>query len=147
MKRIPLRSKDLSKLVENYKFEVSKKDFVEIIDDKIIIINKISSFFYYEDKVVPTLKLLKSHSLLKSVIIDIGAVKFIVNGADLMRPGIKEINQEIKKGDFVSIQDENNKISIAVGIALFDAEEMSKMTSGKAIKIIHYIGDELWEVN
>lgn len=145
MKRVPLRSKDLNKLVEN--FEISKKDFVELIDDKIIMINKVPSFFYYEKKLVPTLKLLQSQPLLKSITIDMGAIKFIANGADLMRPGVKDINKEIKKGDFVSVIDENNKKPIAVGIALYDAEDMLKMTSGKVTQTIHYLSDEIWKLS
>ena len=33
-----------------------------------------------------------------------------------------------------------------VGIALVDGEEMMEMTKGKAISTIHWIGDELWNV-
>jgi predicted RNA-binding protein (TIGR00451 family) len=70
-------------------------------------------------------------------------VKFVSNGADIMRPGIVDIG-EFKLGDFVSIVDENNKKPIAVGEALFDSVSMKGMDSGKVVKMVHYVGDKIW---
>ena len=75
-----------------------------------------------------------------------GAVRFVVNGADVMRPGIVEIEDGISKDDLVSVIDKNNRKPLAVGIALFSAEEMKAMSTGKVIKNIHYVGDELWKM-
>ena len=75
-----------------------------------------------------------------------GAVKFIVNGADIMRPGIVEIEAGILKDELVSIIDKNNQKTLAVGIALFSSAEMKGMSLGKVIKNIHYVGDELWKM-
>jgi PUA domain protein len=74
-----------------------------------------------------------------------GAVKFIINGADIMRPGIKELDQTITKDDFVAIIDINNKKPIAIGLALYSSSKIQTMTTGKVIKNIHYVGDELWK--
>ena len=48
MKRTQLRSKDLNKKLEAYNLEISKKDQVELVEDKykIILINKKPAFFY-----------------------------------------------------------------------------------------------------
>ena len=148
MKRTQLRSKDVSKELEVFKVNISKKDQVELIEDqyKIILINKKSSFFYYQGKPVPTLKFLQENNILKKITVDMGAVKFVVNGADVMRPGIVEIEEGITKDEFVAVIDKNNQKPLAVGIALFDGNEMQKMTSGKVIKNIHYVGDELWRM-
>lgn len=148
MKRTPLRSKDANKELERYNITISKKDPVELIEDKfkIILINKKPSFFYFDNQVVPTLKFLQENNLLKKITIDMGAVKFIVNGADVMRPGIVEIETGILKDELVSIIDKNNKKTLAIGIALFSSEEMKSMSSGKVIKNIHYVGDELWRM-
>ncbi len=72
-----------------------------------------------------------------------GAVKFVVNGADIMRPGIVEI-ADVNEGEYVVIVDENNRKALAVGIALYSGEEMKQKDGGKVIKNIHYVGDELW---
>ncbi len=148
MKRTQLKSKEVSKELEQYTISISKKDQVELVEDqyKIILINKKPAFFYYHEKAVPTLKLLQENNVLKKITVDMGAVKFVVNGADIMRPGIVEIEEEITKDDFVVVIDKNNHKPLAVGIALFDSEEMQKMTSGKVIKNIHYVGDELWKM-
>lgn len=148
MKRTPLRSKEMNKELEQYKIALSKKDQVELIEDnyKIIFINKKPSFFYFGEKLVPTLKLLQENNFLKKITIDMGAVKFIVNGADIMRPGIVEIEPCIVKDEIISVIDKNNKKTLAIGIALFSSDEMKNMSSGKVIKNIHYVGDELWRM-
>ena len=148
MKRTQLRSKDISKELEHFKIEISKKDQVELVEDehKIILLNKKPAFFYHQEKLVPTLKFLQENNCLKKITVDMGAVKFVVNGADIMRPGIVEIEEGISKEDFVAVIDKNNKKPLAVGIALYSSEEMKKMASGKVIKNIHYVGDELWKM-
>jgi len=143
MKKIRLKSKEASRELG---IELSKKDKVELWEDerKIVIINDIPSFFYYENKAVPTLKYLQGNDLLKKVAVDMGAVKFVVNGADIMRPGIVEIEEGIGENEFIVVVDVNNKKPLAVGVALFSASEMQAKDSGKVIKNIHYVGDELW---
>ena len=95
---------------------------------------------------MPTLKLLQTYlGLLKKIVVDMGAVKFMISGADVMRPGIKEIAAGINKDDFVVIMDVNNHKPLAVGIAQLSGTEMQAATSGKVIKNIHYVGDELWK--
>ncbi|MBS3166467.1 DUF1947 domain-containing protein [Candidatus Woesearchaeota archaeon] len=154
MKHLTISPKDFAKEVQQYgyKIEITKKDLVEVIEkdvedknSKIVLINKQPVFFYYQQKLIPTLKYLQTNQLLKSITIDMGAIKFIVNGADIMRPGIVEIEEGINKEDLVVIIDKNNKKPLAVGIALFNSNEMETITSGKAIKNIHYVGDELWK--
>ena len=149
MKRTQLRSKDLNKDLEAYKVEISKKDQAELVEDKykIILVNKKPAFFYYDnDKLVPTLKYLQENDILKKITVDMGAVKFVVNGADIMRPGIVDIEAGIAKDEFIVVIDKNNHKPLAVGIALFGSEEMKGMASGKVIKNIHYVGDELWRM-
>jgi predicted RNA-binding protein (TIGR00451 family) len=74
-----------------------------------------------------------------------GAIKFIVNGADVMSPGIVDADASIREGDIVWVRDVKNKKPIAVGIALKPGAEMPK-TQGKAVKTLHYVGDEIWNI-
>lgn len=74
-----------------------------------------------------------------------GAVKYVISGADIMRPGVVEIESEIMSGDFVLIIDVNNKKPLAVGVALFGSAEMREMKTGKVVKNIHYVGDDVWK--
>jgi len=151
MKRTSLRSKELNKELESlgYQIEVSKKDLVEMLDEenfKLILVNKQPWFFYSGEKLVPTLKLLQTKpELLKQIVVDMGAVKFMVSGADVMRPGIKEISETLEKEEFVLIVDQLHHKPLAVGIAQLSGAEMLAATSGKVIKNIHYVGDEIWK--
>ncbi len=147
MKQIPLKAKEINKLVSG--IELNKKDSVVLMEDenkKIITVNKEPYLFYYEDKLIPTLKLLQTKDLLKKITVDMGAIKFVVNGADVMRPGITKIDPSIEKNEAIVIVDENNQKPLAIGIALLNAEEMEKATSGKVIKNIHYVGDDIWKL-
>ena len=76
--------------------------------------------------------------------VDMGAVKFVTNGADVMAPGIVDADLDIEDGNSVWICDQQHRKPLAVGSALMNGEDMKNKSSGKAVKIIHYIGDELW---
>lgn len=145
MKRTQISHKDIEHQLGQYKIEISKKDHFELLDDKIVLINHIPTYFLHGGKYIPTLKYLLEHPILKKVTVDMGAVKFVVGGADIMRPGITQIESEIQKDEAVMIIDVNNKKPLAVGIALFSAAEMQSMKTGKVIKNIHYIGDDVWK--
>lgn len=151
MKKKRLRKSDIRELNEKlarYNYQADKKDDVEIVEDedtKIICINSKPMFFYHEDKIIPTLKFLLENQAMKKVVVDMGAVKFVVSGADIMRPGIVEIDESIEKGEPIAVVDVNNQKPLAVGIALYNSEDMRQLDSGKAVKSIHYIGDKIWD--
>lgn len=79
------------------------------------------------------------------VVVDAGATRFVVNGADVMRPGIVQADPDIEIGDLVIIIEEVHKKALAIGRALVSGGEMLG-DSGKAIKSLHYVGDAVWEV-
>lgn len=124
-----------------------KKANVELVKDEfeIVTLDNEPCFFYLEGNIIPTLKLLLKNNFMKKVTIDMGAVKFIASGADLMRPGITEIEEGIKEGDFISVIDIEHKKPIAIGQAMMNSEKMRATESGKVIKNVHYVGDKLWK--
>jgi PUA-domain protein len=146
VKRTQVKSKDINEELIYYHLGLNKKDCVEIVENgmKVLLINKQPAFFYYKNKPVPTLHYLQKHPLLKSITVDMGAVKFVVNGADIMRPGITHIAANIRENDFVMIIDENNRKPLAVGVSLLNSEDLQRASSGKHVKNIHYVGDDLW---
>ncbi len=79
------------------------------------------------------------------VVVDAGATRFVVNGADVMRPGIVQADPGIEAGDLVVVVEELHKKALAIGRALVSGDDMSG-ESGKAIKSIHYVGDTLWNI-
>ncbi len=132
---------------KEYNLELSKKERYELFEDKekkIILSDNKPIFFYYENRLIPTLKLILENNFLKKITIDMGAVRFIASGADVMRPGIVEIEENILKDEIVSIIDINNKKPIAIGISIFNSEEIKKLSQGKVIKTIHYVSDKIF---
>jgi PUA domain protein len=83
---------------------------------------------------------------IKWAAVDHGAIPFLLNGADCMGAGIHLTDISIKSGDLMWIKDEEHGKPLAIGIAIVDGEEMIKMKKGKAAETIHWIGDELWEL-
>ncbi len=125
-------------------FKISNLD--ENID--IIFVNDSPSFLKLKNNFIPSLKLLvslKKDEIPRKVVIDMGAVPFISKGADVMRPGIKEVGSQIEKDGPVIIIDEKYGKPIAVGIAMYSSQEISSMKEGKVIKTLHYIGDKIWQ--
>ena len=76
-----------------------------------------------------------------------GAIKFVTNGADVFRPGIREIDPSIAAGDIVVVVDENNHRPLAVMEAKYDAGQMEAMDAGKVLLNLHTINDFLWEIS
>ncbi len=162
MKRTTQNIKDLNELLtqNNLPIQFSKKDHAELLHDdsqknhkQIIFINKQPSFFYYTlpatttQLLLPTLKLLQTHPhLLKTITIDMNAIKFIINGADIMRPGITNIDNDIQPLQPICIIDQTHKKPLAIGISLHSTEQLRTLTTGKVIKNIHFVGDELWKM-
>jgi PUA-domain protein len=93
----------------------------------------------------PTLKFLQVIDTLAKVVVDMGAVAHLANGAQLMRPGIKGFEKDFRKGDLVVIVDEKFHKAIALGLAEVDSESMKSLSKGLVISNIHYVGDEFWK--
>lgn len=112
----------------------------------IILVNNHIDFLIYDNRVFFTLQGLEKYQPQHFfVVVDMGAVRFVVNGADIMGPGVVDADLAINQGDFVWICDEKNHKALAIGIALITGEEMRQKPSGKAVKNIHYVGDKLWQ--
>ncbi len=77
--------------------------------------------------------------------VDNGAVPRILNGADVMRPGIREISGEFNKGDIVAVRDLKDR-TIAVTISLYPKKDIESMQKGKVLKNIHYLGDKISKI-
>jgi PUA domain protein len=78
--------------------------------------------------------------------VDHGAIPFLMNGADCMAAGIHAACECIEEGDLIWIRDQTHGKPIAIGWAMMSASEMKEATKGKAVKMLHHVGDELWEL-
>jgi len=153
--RHTLKSKEVRELLdrikENYNNvffdEKSKVETGEIEEYKIIFIENEPVFTIHENKIIFTLKgLNKFRPQEKFVTVDMGAVRFVTSGADVMAPGIVDADKNIEEKNQVWICDEKHKKPLAVGFALMNGEQMVKEGKGKAVKVVHYVGDRLWNL-
>jgi malignant T-cell-amplified sequence len=83
---------------------------------------------------------------LPSVVVDAGAIKFVCNGANIMRPGIVNFpGSQFSGSDLVVVKEITHSKAIAVGRAMFDEAKIHAMSKGPAIENLHYVGDKFWE--
>jgi PUA-domain protein len=101
--------------------------------------------FDHGGRVVPSLRfILNNPPGTKHVTVDMGAVKFLCNGADIMGPGIVDADASIAPGDLVWVREEKHSKPLAIGAALVGGPEMVR-GKGKAVQSLHHVGDSLWE--
>lgn len=143
VKRIKEGLADYSSLIP----EEAVIEFLEAEPYPLILVDGEPLIMLVNKRPFPTLKgALKTSIGSNRVVVDMGAVKFLANGADVMSPGIVEADPKIEKGDLVIVVDEKYKKPITVGISLIDGPSMVRNRKGKAIKNIHYIGDKIWNL-
>jgi len=112
----------------------------------LIIIDRIPCFFLVDHRLMPTLKGIMHLDIKRpEVVVDSGAVSFIVNGASVMAPGIIKADESIQIGDIVVITEERYDKPLAIGEALKDGIDMVK-SQGRAVKSIHHVGDKIWKL-
>ena len=153
-KRKRMREKEIkalsSQLEERMGVPVfSEKDAVDLAEstdfDLIFVNNDILGLVYEGTPFLTVRGILKYRPERCAVTVDMGAVPYVTNGADVMGPGITDADPDIKEGDLVWIRDIKNKVPLAVGIALRDGKALSAKEKGKAIKTLHNVGDKLWK--
>lgn len=100
------------------------------------------------ETVGPTVRgLLRFAAGKRHVTVDMGAVPFVYNGADVMAPGIVDADPAIRAGDLVWVRDEKNRRPLAVGRAIMDGPTMAREERGKALETLHHVGDDVWRLD
>ncbi|UPM42110.1 RNA-binding protein [Halocatena salina] len=79
------------------------------------------------------------------VTVDAGAVSFVSDGADVMRPGIADADTTIDAGDLVVITEQSHGKALAIGRSRVEGTELQG-DSGKVVDSLHHVGDELYNV-
>jgi PUA domain protein len=113
---------------------------VYVLDNKPILIQM------GDDMLYPTINILnKIGECLPKIIVDQGAIPYIINGADVMAPGITEVIGDFKENSIVQIVEKSHNIVIAIGASIFSSEIIRNMQRGKVVKNIHHVNDKIWE--
>ena len=124
-------------------------EFVELTgtDFDLVLVDGDPAVMYVDDEPFLTVRGANIHEPERGVVtVDAGAVSFVSDGADVMRPGIVDADEGIEAGDLVAIAEESHGKVLAVGRAMVDGDEMVG-DSGKVVSSIHHVGDDLFEFN
>jgi PUA domain protein len=116
----------------------------QILDDAQIITGDGLKILKVDEDYLPFLSEIKMLERFPAVTVDMGAVKFMCKGANLMRPGIKKFT-EFEKDKIVCIVEESQHKFLAVGKSLVSSSELETMEKGEVINNMHYISDRFWE--
>ena len=151
MKSHNLSKSDISsvidKMVEQWHIELPKaKTLVlhEIDDTTSMVTGDSISAIKIGETYLPFLSETDLLEKFPKAIVDAGAIKFVCNGANVMRPGIKKFT-EFQKDDIICVVEEVHNKFLAVGKALVSSAEMATITKGEVVKNLHYISDKYWE--
>ncbi len=156
-KRHPIRKTQVADLYSRLKDQIGESEGkfeherVELVETtgpfQVFLINKKPLLMEFDGMVFPTLKgALEFPFPERRVVVDQGAIPFVVNGADVMRPGIVSVTDDVVRGKPVQIVEERHGKPIAIGIALLDSIEIRASTAGKMCRTIHRVGDDLWNL-
>ena len=121
---------------------------VEVLETEtfsLLIVNGDRTFVIMGDDIFPFLGRLVEDDLgMKRVAVDRGAIPYVTNGADVMRPGIVRSDPAVVVDDMVLIVDDTHGKPLAVGRSLHTADELAG-GPGKGVGVLHYVGDPIWE--
>ena len=95
----------------------------------------------------PYLPFLSEDALLgrfPAVTVDMGAVRFVCKGANVMRPGITAMD-DFGPGRIVCVREESRGKYIAVGTASVSGSEAASSERGQVVDTLHYVSDRYWE--
>ncbi len=151
-----MKEKDVRHILTNFRerFMVDAERFfgakprIELVitqeNDELLIINGKPLLARTDDTLFPTLIFNDFFPFLPKIVVDMGAIPYVCNGADVMAPGVVKILGEFDDKELLLIIDERYKRALAMGVSLYDSQSLKTIKREKIVKNIHYIGDRLW---
>jgi len=140
-------SKILDQIKLQWKIDLPKQKNIKThdVNEKGVIItgNGITAIKIGDD-ILPFLDDVQILEKFPYVTVDMGAVKFVCKGANVMRPGITRFS-DFESGEIVCVIEESQNKFLAVGKAEMSSKEVEDANRGEVIKNIHYISDDFWE--
>lgn len=98
------------------------------------------------ENIYPTLRFDEYLQTAPKVVVDMGAVPYVCNGANVMAPGIRRFEGQFDENDIVIVVDEKHSRPIAIGEILYDAERVKSVSRGTVVRNVYYVGDKTWNL-
>ena len=140
-------SKILEQINSQWKIELPKQKNIKTheVDEKgVIITGDGITAVKIGDDILPFLDDIPILEKFPYVTVDMGAIKFVCKGANVMRPGITKFS-DFESGEIVCVIEESQKKFLAVGKAKMASKELDETSNGEVIKNMHYVSDNFWE--
>ena len=140
-------SKILEQINSQWKIELPKQKNIKTheVDEKgVIITGDGITAVKIGDDILPFLDDIPILEKFPCVTVDMGAIKFVCKGANVMRPGITKFS-DFESGEIVCVIEESQKKFLAVGKAKMSSKELGETSKGEVIKNMHYVSDNFWE--
>lgn len=91
-------------------------------------------------------------SVLPVVGIDRGAIRFLLQGAHMMCPGMTSkggylppAESELPAGSPVALHAEGKEHAVGIGILKLSTEEIKRVNKNVGVETVTYLGDDLWQ--
>lgn len=110
----------------------------------IVVIDSLIGVFINNELLLPFLGKTDILDKFSSITVDSGSIKFICNGAKILRPGIVKFDSFVKN-DIIVVKDEKFEKYLSVGLALEDSLVAEKLQKGYVIDNLHFVGDKFWD--
>ncbi|VDP69310.1 unnamed protein product [Echinostoma caproni] len=99
---------------------------------------------------IPSLKLLHKYPfMLPHLQVDRGAIKHVLNGSNIMCPGLTSPGArmtQVPQGSVVAIMAEGKEHALAIGITSMSTDEILSVNKGIGVENVHYLNDGLWRL-
>ena len=130
-----------------WKFELPKQKNIkthDVTENGVIITGNEITAVKIGENILPFLDDIPILEKFPYVTVDMGAVKFVCKGANVMRPGIIKFS-DFESDEIVCVIEESQNKFLAVGKAEMSSKEAQDASKGEVIKNMHYISDDFWE--
>ncbi|TYZ61322.1 hypothetical protein PybrP1_010362 [[Pythium] brassicae (nom. inval.)] len=93
----------------------------------------------------------RAAAVLPALVVHAPVSEFVLRGADVMLPGVVFSSMEelaaLRKGELRAVVARGNPMPFAVGELLVDDADVERNgKKGRALRLLHYVGDELWQM-
>jgi PUA-domain protein len=110
----------------------------------LLLINGKPVLYRSEGAILPILVADEIIAKLPKAVVDMGAIRFVCNGADVMAPGIIRYEGNFSSGDLIVVVDVKHGKPLALGETMYNSEQARMLKQGPIIKSRHYVSDKIW---